>query len=77
MVQGAYKNGEIEHTINSFYPIVKPGLKIVETPNDVVYLLVNVQHADNLALSLVDKDGDIINICEGVITRRGYFKKIA
>ncbi|MGP1911497.1 MAG: hypothetical protein ACTS4T_01700 [Candidatus Hodgkinia cicadicola] len=77
IVQGAYKNGEKEHTIHSFYPTVEPGFKIVETPNNVVYLPVNVQHVDNITLSLVDQDGDIIDFRGEVITIRVHLKKLA
>lgn len=42
IVQSAYKNGEEEHTIRSFYPIVQPSFKIVKKPSNLVYLPVNV-----------------------------------
>jgi hypothetical protein len=76
IVQGAYKNGENDHTLHSFYPTVEPGYKIVETPSNVVYLPVNVRRVDNVTLSLVDQDGDIIDFRGEVITVRLHLKRI-
>lgn len=68
MVQGACKNRKKEHTLDSLYPIVEPGFRVVETPNNVVHLLVNDQHSDTVIRSLVDQDGHIINFLGVVIT---------
>lgn len=74
IVQGAYRNGEREHTLHSFYPTVEPGFKIVEVPSNVIYLPVNVQRVDNITLSLVDQDGDIVDFRGEVITVRLHLK---
>lgn len=76
IVQGSYKNGENEHTLHSFYPIVEPGFKIVETPSNVIYLPVNVQRLDNVTLSVVDQDGDTIDFRGEVITVRLHLKRL-
>ena len=75
VVQGAYKNGLNEHTLHSFYPTVEPGFKIVETPNNVIYLPVNVQRLDNITLSVVDQDDDVVDFRNEVITIRIHLKK--
>lgn len=76
IVQGAYKNGENEHTLHSFYPTVEPGFKIVETPSNVIYLPVNVRRIDNITLSLIDQDGDKIDFRGEVITTRLHLKRM-
>lgn len=76
IVQGSYKNGQNEHTLHSFYPTVEPGFKIVETPSNVIYLPVNVQRLDNITLSIVDQDGDVVNFRGEVITARIHLKRI-
>lgn len=53
-VQVAYKNGQNEQTLDSFYPPVEPGFKIVETATNVIILLVNIQVVGNITLSVVD-----------------------
>lgn len=77
IVQGSYKNGENEHTLHSFYPTVEPGFKIVETPANVIYLPVNVHRINNITLSIVDQDGDVINFRGEVITTRLHLKRIS
>lgn len=74
IVQGAYKDGQDQHTLHSFYPTVAPGFKIVETPTNVIYLPVNVQRVDNIILSLVDQDGDLVDFRGEVITIRLHLK---
>lgn len=77
IVQGSYRDGESEHTLHSFYPTVEPGFKIVETPSNVIYLPVNVQHLDNIILSIVDQDGDTVDFRGEVITARLHLKRIS
>ena len=36
IAQGSYKNGKNAHTLHSFYPSVKPGFKIIESPANVI-----------------------------------------
>lgn len=43
IVQGSYDDGKSNHTLHYFYQNVKPDFKIVGTPSNVIYLLVNVQ----------------------------------
>ena len=61
VVQGAFTDGELEHTLHAFYPTVAPGFKIFEIPSNVIYLPVHVQRVDKITLSIVDQDGDIVD----------------
>lgn len=76
VVQGAFTDGELEHTLHAFYPTVAPGFKIVEIPSNVIYLPVNVQRVDKITLSIVDQDGDIVDFRGEVITIRLHLKLI-
>lgn len=46
-----------------------------EIPNNVVYLLVNVELVNNITVAC-DQDDDIINFCAEVITVQLYLNKI-
>lgn len=62
------------HCIVQFYFTVEAGLKIIETPSNVIYLPVNVRLVDNVTLSFMHQDGDTINFRGKVITVRLHFK---
>lgn len=62
IVRGSYDNGIEGHVIHEFYPNVGPGYKIVEVPNTIVYLPVNVKRINNVSINLRDQDGDPINL---------------
>lgn len=62
IVRGSYDNGRESHVIHEFYPNVGPGYKIVEIPNTIIYLPVNVTRVNNVTISLKDQDGDPVNL---------------
>lgn len=62
IVRGSYDNGTESHVIHEFYPNVGPGYKIVEIPNTIIYLPVNVASVNNVSISLKDQDGDFVNL---------------
>lgn len=73
---GAYNNNKLVHTIHEFFPMVPPGVKIVEIPQNVIYLPLNTRVIDNIVLKLVDQDGDLVNFRGEVITIRLHLKCI-
>ena len=75
-VHNGYKESRNEHILHSFYPTVEPGFKIVETHSNVIYVPVNVKRVDNITLSVVDQDGDIVNFRGEVITVRIHLKRL-
>lgn len=62
IVRGSYDNGAEGHVVHEFYPNVGPGYKIVEAPNTIIYLPVNVERINNISITLKDQDGDPINL---------------
>lgn len=62
IVRGSYDNGSESHVIHEFYPNVGPGYKIVEIPNTIIYLPVNVSSVNNVSISLKDQDGNLVNL---------------
>lgn len=62
IARGSFDNGLESHIIHEFYPLVEPGFKIVEKPNNVIYLPVNVKQLSNITLTLNDQEGRLINL---------------
>lgn len=65
---GNYKNGAPGHVIHQFFPSVPPGYKIIESPDHVTYLPVNVSTISNITLKIVDQDGDLVNFRGETVT---------
>ena len=76
ITSGAYINGESAHTIHEFFPSVPPSFKIIEAPSPVIYLPISVKRIDNITLTLVDQDGELINFRGEVISVRLHIKSV-
>ncbi|WP_221935988.1 hypothetical protein, partial [Klebsiella pneumoniae] len=70
IIQGSYHNGENKHILHSFYPTVPPGFRIVEKPHNLVYLPLNNSHISDVVVSVVDQDGDFVNLRNETISLR-------
>jgi hypothetical protein len=75
IVRGSYDNGREGHVIHEFYPNVGPGYKIVETPNTIIYLPVNVRRISNITVTLKDQNGDRINLRNENISIRLHMRE--
>lgn len=73
---GAYVNGSPSHSLHMFAPKVAPGYKIIEIPNDVIYLPVDVSVVENLTLKICDQHGKLINFRGEEITVRLHIRKV-
>lgn len=76
IVRGTFDNGREGHVIHEFYPLVPPGYKIVEIPNTIVYLPVNVRRIHNITVVLRDQNVDPINLRNETVSLRLHVKKV-
>lgn len=75
IVSGAYHNNKRVHTVHEFSPSVPPGFKIIEVPQNVIYMPINTKIINNIQIKLVDQDDDLVNFRGEVITVRLHLKK--
>jgi len=63
IISGSYLNGLRNPTIfYSFFPAVSPGYKIIETPANLVYLLITLDAIYSIETSLTDQNGQLLNL---------------
>lgn len=78
-IDGSYLNGSQSPVIYSFFPNVSPGYKIVESPNNLVYLPItqsgNVQRIHFLK-RLKDQDNKELNLRGETITIRFHVRSL-
>ena len=75
IVSGSYVNGTIINTIYSFFPKVSPGYKIIESPVNLVYLLLTMDTIDNLNVSITDQDDHLLNLRNEKLTVRFHIRE--
>lgn len=75
IIHGAYMNDHSAHTIHEFFPSVPPGYKIIETPQNVIYMPLNTKKIDSIVLKIVDQDDNLINFREEVVTIRLHLRE--
>lgn len=75
IVRGSYQNGNEGHIIHEFYPSEPPGYKIVETPQNVIYLPVNVRKLENITVNLVDQNHRPINLRGETVNLRLHLRR--
>lgn len=75
LINAVYSNGNQAHTLYDFFPVVPPGFKIVQEPENVIYLPLNTHTIDNITLHIVDQDRRMINFRGEVISIRLHIRK--
>lgn len=73
ITSGAYLNGEPVHTLFEFDLDVEPGHKLSKEPQNIIYMPVRPdgrQFIDNITLSILDDNGNLINFHEEKIIIR-------
>lgn len=70
VTSGAYYNNQLSHTIFEFDVNVEPGYRLTKEPTNIIYLPVIKNSIDNITLSVVDQDGDLVNFGNEKITIR-------
>lgn len=76
ITKGSFKNGEPCHIIHHFFPNVPPGFKIIEAPENVIYLPINVNTITNITVKILDQSGNLVNFRGETITVGLHLKKI-
>lgn len=77
IIQGSYKNGENQHIIHTFYPSVPPGFKVIERPQNLVYLPLNTSYISDIVVNVLDQDGDIVDFRGETITVRIHIRSVS
>lgn len=62
IVDGSYINGEASHILYHFYPNVPPGFKIIEVPQEKIYMPVNANVLSSIVIRAVDQSGRLIDL---------------
>ena len=70
ITSGSYVNGTTKNTIYSFFQIVSPGYKIIESPVNLVYLLIMLSTIYSLEVSITDQDDHLLNLRNEKLTIR-------
>jgi hypothetical protein len=77
IVKGAYHNGREVHTIHEFFPRVPPGYKIIETPQNLLYLPINTHTIDYIKIEIHDQEDRLVNFNSEVITIRLHLREVS
>lgn len=76
ITSGAYYNNNLSHTIFEFDVNVEPGYRLTKEPANIIYLPVLTNSIDNITLTIVDQDGDLVNFANEDITIRLELKQL-
>ncbi|KAJ8917025.1 hypothetical protein NQ315_012943 [Exocentrus adspersus] len=75
IVGGSYVNDKQAHVIHEFFPKVPAGFKIIEAPNNVVYLPINTRIIDQIVVNIISEDGELINFGKELVSVRLHLKE--
>ena len=62
-------------TIYSFFPMVSPGYKIIESPVNLVYLPITLDVIDSLGVSITDQDDNLLNLRDEKLKIRFHIRE--
>jgi hypothetical protein len=77
IIHGSYRDGENKHILHTFYPSVPPGFKIIEKPQNLVYLPLNTSYISDIVLNVLDQNGNIVDFRGETITVRLHIKSVS
>lgn len=75
LTSGSFHNGNSTHTIYEFTPSVNPGYKIIEQPNNLIYLPLVRKRISTVSVRVVDQNGELIDFRGENITCRIHIKR--
>lgn len=76
IIHGSYVNGTQQSTIYSFFPADGPGMKIIQTPKNLVYLPVTLRTINRMQTYLTDQDGRPIDFRGEHLTIRFHLREV-
>lgn len=76
IISGSYLNGSEHPTIYSFFPNVDPGHKIVEKPQNLIYLPVHTKSIYRLTTTLTDQNNKELNLRGERVSIRYHLREI-
>ena len=75
MISACYVKGATKNTIHSFFPKVSPGYKIIESPDNLVYLPLILDTIDNLNVLITDQDDNLLSLRNEKLTIRFHLRE--
>jgi len=76
IISGSYVNGQRNPTINSFFPAVSPGYKIIETPSNLVYIPITLDAIYSMEITMTDQNCHLLNLREENVSIRFHVREI-
>lgn len=77
LISGSFLSGSTQPVIYSFFPNVSPGYKIVESPNNLVYLPVSCAGSiHRVRVWLTDQDNAQLNLRDETVTIRFHLRSV-
>lgn len=76
LVSGSYNNGEPVHVLYHFFPKVPAGFKIIESPQQPIYLPVSGSMISFIEVRILDQSGEQVNFREEEITVSLHLRKL-
>lgn len=74
VISGSYVKGSQNPIIYSFFPNANPGEKIVERPQNLVFLPVHSYYINSLTVKLTDQDGKLLDLRDEKISMRFHLR---
>ena len=76
IISGSYVNGSTQPTIYSFFPDVSPGYKIIENPQNLLYLPITLDTIHSITIWLTDQNGNELNLRGENLSIRFHLREI-
>lgn len=76
LVTGSYTNGVPMHILYHFFPNVPAGFKIIEAPQQPIYLPLSTYVISTITVRVLDQDGRLVNFRDEELTVRVHLKSV-
>lgn len=74
VISGSYVEGVQDPIIYSFFPNANPGEKIVERPQNLVYLPLHTFYINYITVKLTDQDGKLLDLRDEKLSMRFHLR---